>query len=499
MRLLLSLAALLLVSGVSSAGTPSNVVVILLDDVGLDQLAVYDDQNQYTDPKGYSYAYTPNIDALAATGVRFTQFRTMPVCSSTRASLLSGRYPFWTGTGAGVKTEFLSPGFTEFNKLPAPRSVLLPTILGKAGFEPAAIGKWHLGLDPSSGGTMDWHPADLGFPTWWGVPGNLVGSGSPLGSYYDFWWVENTTRTRVTGVYATDRTINRAQAWLATAPQPYFLYLSLNACHTPLGGVSWPPAGHGFGPQPPPLKHQNTNYRACLEYADLRLGALLSTLVPNTLVILMGDNGTIPAAIRAGKNEERYPIGHPLHQPGDEVTQIDITPYHAWQMKKSPFEGGIRAPLIVSGAGVANPGSSSADLVDVVDLYPTIAKLSGAKLPVGQIHGLDFSKVITKPNGRGRRSTSFSEFFTPNGVVSPAPRTLQWRTLVRREKKHLWKLIHYVENEPGKPPVVRYEFYHLAGPSKKTPVDPLETKDLGTSHPAFQKTKRAYLELVGKS
>lgn len=503
MRFLSSLVVLLLAAPAAFADLPPNIVVILLDDVGIDQLAAYDDQNHYSDPLGYPYANTPNIDALAAGGVRFNQFRTMPVCSSTRASLLSGRYPFETGAGVSVRKDFTSPAFVEFNKLPAPRSVLLPNTLAKRGYDLAAIGKWHLGLDPTYGGTMDSHPADVGFPTWWGVPGNLKAAGVPgssqaPGGYYDFLWVENMTRTRLIGVYATDHTVDRAQAWIATAQEPYFLYLSLNACHTPLGGVNWPPPGHGFGPTPAPASNLNTSFRASLEYADLKLGQLLPSLSPTTVVILMGDNGTVPGVFRVGSSEVRYPTGHPLYREGDETRQLDVAPYQAWKVKKSPYEGGIRAPLIISGAGVVKPGSTSAELVDVVDLYPTIARLAGAKMPKGAISGRDFSKVVTKPNGRGRRVTSFTERFIPNGVGTPGSREVQERALVRRQKQHVWKLIHFVSNDPGQPPVDRYEFYHLSGPSKKTPPDPLEQNNLGTSHPAFQKTKRAYLELVGK-
>lgn len=499
----LLVAALLLATGGARAQSTPNVLLVVFDDVGIDQLSVYDDENGYTDPAGYAYAHTPTIDALAASGVRFNQYRTMPVCSSTRASLLSGRYPFRHGTGVSIKAEHSSPGFREFNKVPAPRFTLLPTVMSKAGFEPALVGKWHLGMDVPYGGTMDSHPNDIGLPTWWGVPANLLGQGSSLGGqssagYYDFWWVENVTRTRVQGIHATEHEFDRAQAWLSSTTAPFLLVLSLTACHTPLGGTNWPPSDHGFGPNPPPAGQLNTAYRACLEHADAKLGELLAGLDPNTIVILIGDNGTIPPAFRVPAGEVRYPIGHPLHQPGDETAALDVSPYKSWKVKKSVYEGGIRVPLIVSGPGVVAPGRTSDELVDVVDLMPTIANLTGAKLPPAAADGRDFSKVLTKPFGRGRRAWSFAEIFIPNGVATPASRVTQRRAFVRRKGAHLWKLVHIVENEPSKTPVDRYEFFHLAGPSAKTPVDPLEQNDLGVAHPAFKKTHRAYLELVGK-
>ena len=123
---------------------PLNFVVILIDDVGIDQLACYDDQNHYTDPLGYPYANTPNIDALASGGVRFNQCRAMPVCSPTRACVLSGRYPFRTGVGSGLVRN-LSPDFVEFGVQPAPRETILPRVLGEVGYSSAAVGKLLLG------------------------------------------------------------------------------------------------------------------------------------------------------------------------------------------------------------------------------------------------------------------------------------------------------------------------------------------------------------------
>jgi len=421
----------------------------------------------------------------------------MPVCSPTRASLLSGRYPFHHGAGVAVKSNHGSPVFHEFDRYPSPRFMLLPGVLEKNGIETAAIGKWHLGLEASFGGTMDSHPTDVGFSTWWGVPANMASEGGPpQANYYDYWWVENVTRSHLHVVCVTEQTAVRAQAWIAGAPEPFFLYLPLNACHAPLGGVNWPPSDHGFGSVPPPVNYKNTGFRACLENADAKIGEVLSVLGPDTLVILAGDNGTLPGALRVPNGEVRYPVGHPLYRPGDETKALSTAPHQPWKAKKSVYEGGIRVPLIVSGAGVVAPGRACDDLVDVVDLYPTIAALTGSKYPAGKLDGQDFSKLLTKANARGDRDWSYAEYFTPNGLGTPASRTIQKRAYIRRERQNLWKLIQIVQNDHGQPTKSWYEFYRVAA-GKPALADPLENDDLGTSHPEFQETQRDFLELVG--
>lgn len=133
------------------AGKPPNLLVVLLDDVGTEQLALYDDLNAYEQERGFAYAHLPNIDALAARGLRLEQFRTMPVCSPSRASLLSGQYPSRHGVGRSVYVEYAGPHLREFATSPAPRPPLLPELLGAAGYATAAVGKWHATASPSCG------------------------------------------------------------------------------------------------------------------------------------------------------------------------------------------------------------------------------------------------------------------------------------------------------------------------------------------------------------
>ncbi len=496
-------------------GAP-NIVLILLDDVGMDQLAFYDDQNAYPASDRYPYAHTPHLAALAAAGVRFDQCRAMPVCSPTRASLLSGAYPFRHGTGTLVRTVTTSPTFREFGVPPAPTFPTLPAVLSAAGYATAVIGKWHLGLEPEAGGTLDGHPVDLGFGSWEGPPRNLAAAPSPpvapggVGAgYYNYWWIESGARSPVVGIYNTIYTRQRAQSWMLSAPEPFFLYLPFNAVHEPLNGDNWPARGpngppqHGFSDTAPRDAHpdqtlSNTRFRATLETFDTQLGLLLEALGPRrdrTLFLVMGDNGT-PGQVfvpPASGGEFAYPLGHPLHQPGDESREYRRGPYDVQRVKGSIYEGGVRVPLVASGAGVVGPGRTTDALVDAVDLFPTIAGVAGAPLPPGAApDGVDFGELLFAPGAPGDRSFGFTERFSPNGLEPLATQEFVCRGYVRRDGQDLWKLVHLTEDPVGDP-LGRYEFYRLRGPNN---LDPLERTDLGTGHPAFAPTLADYQALL---
>jgi arylsulfatase A-like enzyme len=469
-----------------------NLLILLLDDVGIDQLACYDDQNGYTDPNGYPYAHLPNVDALAARGVRFDQCRTMPVCSPSRASILSGLYPFRHGVGRSVYVEHASERFRELGTAPAPAVTILPQVLSAAGYRTAVIGKWHLALERDEGGTLDTHPLDLGFDAWRGPPRNLMDPGSPEESdgvprgYHNYWWVEDGERAHVVGPHATQHTAERAADWIGSAPEPWFAYVPFNACHAPLDAGNWPAGGHGFGAEPD-LEWRNTRYRATLEHLDTWLGPLLAAAGEDTLVVLLGDNGTRGPTFRPRADEPRYPEGHPRHRPGDEAAPFSAAPYDPQRAKQTVYDAAVRVPLIVAGPGVAAPGRASDALVDTVDLLPTLAALAGAKAPEA-LDGFDLSVLLRDPAAAPPRTWSFAEYFYPNGV-DPDARTEVRRAYVRRDGAQLWKLIHEVSYKV-EPPAERRALFLVSD-------DPLERRELPRTHPEFKETNRAYKALVG--
>ena len=481
-----------------------NLLVLLLDDVGIEQLACYNDLNGYIDPAGYAYAHLPNIDALAERGLRLEQYRTMPVCSPTRASLLSGQYPSRHGVGRSIYAKHSTTELREFATPPAPCPVLLPELLGGAGYRTAAIGKWHLALEPFEGGTLNAHPTRVGFDDFRGPPRNLFDPGSPprtddwTAGYHNYWWIEGLERSQVTGVHASTYTTDRAIDWMRSDDEPWFAYVCFNACHAPLGGDNWPRDGHGFGDEPPDSWHA-TRFRATLEHLDAEIGRLVEAAGPNTVIFLLGDNGSNGFAFRAGEGEPRYPRGHPLHREGDDEHPLDAAPYDPSWAKSSMFDPGVRVPAIVAGPGIGR-GSSDA-LVDVVDLLPTLLGLAGGTVPAElELDGLDVSAALRDASDIGPRQLSYVEYFYPNGPQGSVERAVHDRALVRRDGEHLWKLIHTTSRERGG--TEAHYFFHIAGPDWKAeghsmaPADRLEDHDLGRAHPEFKSTNRALKALV---
>ena len=242
----------------------------------------------------------------------------------------------------------------------------------------------------------------------------------------------------------------------------------------------------------------NTCYRACLENLDGQIGRLRSAANERTLFFVMGDNGTAADPFELDSEERRYPLGHPLHRSRDHRTRVRLAPYRLGRQKKTPYEGGLRVPLILSGPAVSDPGRTSDALVDAVDVFTTIAALAGAALPETEIDGLDFSPLlsplVSAEDEAGPRRSSFSEYFTPNGVGPPSTRKTQFRSFIREDGPYRWKLIHRISNESGDTGE-SYEFYRLKGPDG---ADPLELDDLGRGHPEFAATKLGYEALVGE-
>lgn len=456
---------------------PPNIAVIILDDVGIDQLACYDDVNSYS--TAHAYARMPNLDALASEGARFTQCRSAPICSPARAMVNTGRYPFRTGCGSLVATQYVTSSFEE---LGSPTAEVGFASLFTAGPR-KAIGKWHLGIDEGDGGTMPGHPMSLGWSSWSGTLRNLLGAGGelPPGSpgYSNFLWFNGGTGTNITNQHATSYTADRAIDWInARSANPrWLLCLSFNAAHYPYNAADIPPTNEqGFGSSIN-SSYKNTAYRALLESADFALGRVLAALPSETVVFVLGDNGSPLEAIVPASGEPRYPSGHPSHQAGDDTTQLSSAPYDVNHAKGFTYEQGIRVPLIVSGPGVVS--GTREDLVDTVDLFRTICAIRGASVPSGAAtDSISFAGALS--GTPGSRSWSFSEHYAPNGTGQT--RTLELRCYIRASGTHLWKVVRSLG--------VSDEFYDVS-------VDPLETSNLGTSHAEYAATAAALDALLG--
>jgi arylsulfatase A-like enzyme len=364
-----------------------NVLVVVLDDIGVDKLAMYG-LNDLAPP-------TPTLDALASQGVVFRRAYGSSTCTPTRAELLTGRHG--RRMGAGVLVDVADDAWAlGLDTILAPEALRAsPTTSWSDGF----VGKWHLAGRGSE--TVLQHPLLSGFSTFSGTVGYLV-QGASVDGY--FLWNKNIDGVEsLSSIYNTTDTVNDAIERLSVLPEPFALWVSFNAAHVPLH-------------RPPEELHTRVLtddatdpelFAAMVEAMDTELGRLLEAMSPDvrerTTVIVVGDNGTTNFVLDAG-----------------------FDPAHS---KHTVYEGGIRVPLIVAGPHVRTPGRSDA-LVHVVDVFTTMMEIGGVPLTdVGSRLALDLPEIseprvldglsllpyLQDPAAVSQRSVLFAQSFEPNG------------------------------------------------------------------------------------
>ncbi|MEZ4319520.1 MAG: sulfatase-like hydrolase/transferase [Myxococcota bacterium] len=375
---------------------PGNVLVVLIDDIGTEDLAVY----------GPALPVTPTIDSLATKGMVFTNAYAAPMCSPTRAELLTGRHGRRYGIGDALWIERDDP------ELPL-RERTIPEMLEAAPdvWATAHVGKWHVSGHGEGAAS---HPNLQGFPLASGTLFNpavsMLGADHPLG-YFEWEQFEDGEVGFADG-YLTTRVADDAIEVLEDLPEPWFVHLAFNSAHFPLHA---PPEELLNTPLPPPeagVDRSEALYVAMIEALDTELGRVLDSLDPavreRTTIILASDNGTT------------NPAGDPARQKG------------------SMWEGGVHVPLIISGPEV-RPGTVSSALTHTVDLYPTIANLAAVDLTSPdqpRLDGFSLLGELREPNqGHMQRRFVFTERFA-NGEP-PSPPTA-W--LVRNERFKLMQL-----------------------------------------------------------
>jgi arylsulfatase A-like enzyme len=357
----------------------ANVVLILIDDLGWKDLGCY----------GSSYYQTPNIDRLAAEGIRFTQgYAACNVCSPSRAAILTGKYP-----ARMLLTQWLPSGrwSATKNKLREGRYVAnlaleeftIAEALRKGGYKTAFMGKWHLGTETYY------------FPEHQGFDLNVAGRdyGAPGSYFYPFkgsWRIPTTGQTlrKATplpgkkGDYLVDRLAEEASAFISThKDQPFFLMLSHYAVHTPLQGKK--EKIQKYSAIPKDKRQGNPTYAAMVESVDDSVGRVMQTLRDhqlddNTLVIFTSDNGGNAGA-------------------------TDHTPLRA--NKGSNYEGGIRIPYIIKWPGKGAAGTVSTVPVMSTDLYPTILAATGQPpRPHQHLDGVSLAPLLTQNGGIDREA-----------------------------------------------------------------------------------------------
>ncbi|MEO8259917.1 MAG: sulfatase-like hydrolase/transferase [Acidobacteriota bacterium] len=480
-----------------SAG-PQNILFIMLDDVGKDQLAIFN-------PSAGTAALTPNINAIAAAGVKFTHLDTMPECSPSRAAFFTGRSPLRTGVTAAILDQDLAAAQVS------PSETTTPRVLATAGYRSALIGKYHLGgpennpagngaplalgwdyfdgnlrggppsIDVSLGGqyTRDTKKYSCGFPTgaargavWFpsssgqaqcddnrgagytGQQGVALGGIAALdadgelaptcnkaaGAAPDFTtangyyvWPKavadsgglQTLRSRR---YMTTDQTDAAVAWIRAQSTGRVLHhwmatVSYNAIHTPYQqppldlyppGFVWPANIPENCTDPASQRVLSDLMLAAMDRDIGRLlvsvglaqrdasgGLLYEPETTNTMVVIVGDNGTLSTSVKS--------------------------PYDASRSKGTAYETGVTAPMIVSGPLVAGRGRSVEHMVNAVDLFQLFGEI--ARVDVRRVvppsHALDAEPVLaylTNPNQPAARRYNFTQI--GNGLKPPSVK--QW-------------------------------------------------------------------------
>jgi len=323
----------------AAEGKRLNFVFILIDDMGWTDAACL----------GSKFYDTPNIDRLAAGGMRFTDgYAACTVCSPTRASIVAGKYParlHLTDFIPGRVLPHAKLRIPDWNKKMEPSEVTIAEVLKSAGYVTAAMGKWHLG--PSE----EYWPRAQGFDV--NVGGCQAGAPKSYFSPYNFPTMENGPK----GEYLTDRLADEAVKFLqATKDKPFFLYLAHYAVHTPLQAKNELIEKYK-GRIRPELKQNNATYGAMVDSVDQCVGRVLDALeelgiADRTVIFFTGDNGGL-------------------------LRSTDNSPLRAG--KGSAYEGGVREPFLIKWPGAVKAGSVCSEPVISVDFYPTILEMADVK------------------------------------------------------------------------------------------------------------------------
>jgi arylsulfatase A len=340
MRKLTCLLGFVLALALSCVATakPPNIVFILADDVGREVLGCYG---------GTSYE-TPNIDRLAAGGIRFQQAYTMPVCHSTRICLLSGQYPFRLG----------HPDWGTF-----PRDVetrTLPAVLKRAGYATAVAGKWQLAMLKDD---LE-QPHRMGFDDYC-----LYGWHEGPWYYQPYIWQNGKLRADIRDRYGPDVVCDFVIDFIKKhQSKPFFVYYPMSLCHAETNDLDEPAP---FGP-----KGRYDSFAEMVPKMDERVGRVVAaldrlSLRESTLIVYFSDNGTAAHNLIGAK--------------GDHYIYEDVV--SKWGGKEvrggkaTLTDWGTRVPLIINWPGTVWPGEVCDDLVDASDFLRSLADVAGAKLP----------------------------------------------------------------------------------------------------------------------
>lgn len=411
---------------VNLAAERPNVILIYSDDQGAIDLNCY----------GARDLITPNLDALAARGVRFTQMDApSAICSASRAGLMTGRFPARAGVPSNVSSEKGMAGMP-------PEEVTFAELLGQAGYATGHVGKWHLGYTPE---TM---PLGQGFRSSFGHMGGCIDNYSHFFYWqgpnrHDLW--QDGKEVWHDGRFFPDLMVQACQTFLTeNRDRSFFLYWAINVPHYPLQGTAAWRKRYAHLPAPRRM------YAEFISTMDECVGRVLATLDElklreNTIVIFQSDHGhsTEERTFGGGGSAGAYRGA-----------------------KGCLFEGGLRVPSLVSWPGRIPQGEARDQLATGCDWFPTVAELCQVELPDRKLDGKSLTKVIQSADA----PTPHASFYWRLGAGANA----QWAV-----REGDWKLLGNPRDTSDKALLTAADKLYLCNLAE----DPTEMRNLAVDHP----------------
>mgnify|MGYP001309633982 CR=1 FL=1 len=359
------LSAMLAAASYAAPKRKPNIVLILIDDMGQHQLGCY----------GNPFYETPNIDKIAAQGLKFTHgYVAAPVCSPTRAALMTGKY-----SARLHITDYIPGNPYPYAKLKTPdwqkslplEEITIPEMLKKEGYVSGHFGKWHLSADKNYRPGRPGDPDTQGFSDVLALDKPEANAAAKAGAD------PNADAHHVRQI--TDRAIAFIEA---NHDKPFFCYVSHSSIHQPV--MEYTPRIIKYANKPDACNKQGNNpvIGAMVETLDKHVGRLLDTLdehnlTDNTLVIFLGDNG-------------------------DYFGREGLKPLYGW--KADLYEGGIRVPFLMRWPKVIPAGREMSDPVCCIDFFPTFAEMADIKLATGAVDGVSLMPLLTQTGPLKRKA-----------------------------------------------------------------------------------------------
>lgn len=379
-------------SGKDRVPARPNFVFFLIDDLGWKDLGCY----------GSTFYETPNIDKLANQGMRFTNaYAACPVCSPTRASIMTGKYPARLGITQWIGGPNEPTPYRHYLPL---EEVTIAEALKEAGYATGFVGKWHLSTREED--RQKYYPDRQGFDV------NIGGdwSGAPPTYFYPY---EKGNRALETmppggkeGEYLTDRLTDESLKFLeANKDKPFLLYLSHYAVHTPVESkqtltekyqaktkaLPTPEGPHSqpvYGRYKTRMVQDHAAYAGMVQSVDESVGRVMNKveslgLAENTIVIFMSDNGGLSTVPREGP-----------------TCNLPLRAGKGWL-----YEGGIREPMLIKWPGAVKPSSLCHEPVTSTDFYPTMLEMAGLPLrPKQHLDGVSLMPLLKETGSLKRRA-----------------------------------------------------------------------------------------------